>query len=65
MATIARLSEGKFRVAAVTEVPLLRRHTAKRRDHPEWALEISNLQVLGAECNHGQGNWDQTDWRHQ
>ena len=27
------------------------------------ALEITNLQILCHECNHGKGNWDQTDWR--
>jgi 5-methylcytosine-specific restriction endonuclease McrA len=38
-------------------------HIQPRRLHPELALEESNLQVLCHECNHGKGNWDQTDWR--
>lgn len=30
-----------------------------------WSLRLDpdNLQVLCEECNHGKGNWDQTDWR--
>lgn len=38
-------------------------HIKPRRTHPELALTLSNLQVLCGECNHGKGNWDQTDWR--
>lgn len=38
-------------------------HVKPRQTHPGLALELSNLQVLCAECNHGKGNWDQTDWR--
>ncbi len=38
-------------------------HIKPRRKHPELALEFSNLQVLCDECNHGKGNWDETDWR--
>lgn len=38
-------------------------HIKPRRDFPELALVESNLQVLCAVCNHGKGNWDQTDWR--
>ncbi len=30
---------------------------------PELALELSNLQVLCADCNLGKGAWDRTDWR--
>jgi 5-methylcytosine-specific restriction endonuclease McrA len=38
-------------------------HIKPRKLHPELALEKSNLQILCATCNHGKGNWDQTDWR--
>jgi hypothetical protein len=38
-------------------------HIKPRRLYPELALDESNLQVLCAQCNHGKGNWDQTDWR--
>jgi len=38
-------------------------HIKPRRIHPHLALELDNLQVLCHECNHGKGNWDETDWR--
>ena len=38
-------------------------HIKPRKTHPHLALEIANLQVLCSACNHGKGNWDQTDWR--
>jgi len=38
-------------------------HIRPRKKYPELALELSNLQVLCHECNHGKGNWDETDWR--
>lgn len=38
-------------------------HIKPRRTHPELALVKANLQVLCHACNHGKGNWDQTDWR--
>jgi 5-methylcytosine-specific restriction endonuclease McrA len=38
-------------------------HIKPRKFFPELALSLSNLQVLCHECNHGKGNWDQTDWR--
>ncbi len=38
-------------------------HIKPRRRYPELALVESNLQVLCEPCNHGKGNWDQTDWR--
>jgi 5-methylcytosine-specific restriction endonuclease McrA len=38
-------------------------HIKPRRIFPQLALDLTNLQVLCAECNHGKGNWDMTDWR--
>lgn len=38
-------------------------HIKPRKLFPHLALDVSNLQVLCHECNHGKGNWDQTDWR--
>lgn len=38
-------------------------HIKPRKTHPELALTLNNLQILCHECNHGKGNWDQTDWR--
>ena len=38
-------------------------HIKPRKDWPSLALDINNLQILCHECNHGKGNWDQTDWR--
>lgn len=38
-------------------------HIKPRRTHPELALRLDNLQILCHACNHGKGNWDDTDWR--
>ena len=38
-------------------------HIKPRKLFPALALDLSNLQVLCHECNHGKGNWDHTDWR--
>lgn len=38
-------------------------HVKPRRKYPELALDKQNLQVLCGACNHGKGNWDETDWR--
>jgi hypothetical protein len=38
-------------------------HIKPRRLFPALALEETNLQVMCNTCNHGKGNWDQTDWR--
>lgn len=38
-------------------------HIKPRKLFPELALVESNLQVICEVCNHGKGNWDQTDWR--
>jgi len=38
-------------------------HIKPRRKFPGMALCLGNLQVLCNLCNHGKGNWDETDWR--
>ena len=38
-------------------------HIKPRKLFPALALDVDNLQVLCHECNHGKGNWDETDWR--
>ena len=38
-------------------------HVKPRKTASHLALELSNLQILCHECNHGKGNWDKTDWR--
>lgn len=38
-------------------------HIKPRKLFPDLALDLSNLQILCHECNHGKGNWDKTDWR--
>lgn len=39
-------------------------HIKNRRDFPELALEISNLETLCHPCNHGRSNGSTRDWRH-
>lgn len=38
-------------------------HIKPRKLFPELALDEDNLQVLCHDCNHGKGNWCQTDFR--
>jgi 5-methylcytosine-specific restriction endonuclease McrA len=38
-------------------------HIKPRKKWPNLALDVNNLQILCHDCNHGKGNWDQTDWR--
>jgi 5-methylcytosine-specific restriction endonuclease McrA len=40
-------------------------HIKPRLRFPHLKLEKSNLQVLCGPCNHGKGNWDETDWRQE
>ena len=40
-------------------------HIKPRKRYPELALEINNLQILCHDCNHGKGNWNETDWRNK
>jgi 5-methylcytosine-specific restriction endonuclease McrA len=38
-------------------------HIKPRKQFPWLALDIDNCQILCQACNHGKGNWSQTDWR--
>jgi len=38
-------------------------HILPRSIYPEFALVFNNLQILCDDCNHGKGNWDETDHR--
>lgn len=38
-------------------------HVIPRFKAPHLSLELSNTQVLCADCNVGKGAWDTTDWR--
>lgn len=38
-------------------------HIRPLRYNWELRLDPDNLQCLCAVCNHGKGNWDDTDWR--
>lgn len=38
-------------------------HIKPLRKYWHLRLESTNLQVLCEECNHGKGNWDETDFR--
>lgn len=38
-------------------------HIKPLRKYWTIRLDPKNLQVLCNECNHGKGNWDETDWR--
>lgn len=49
--------------AAGDKAPLHVDHIKPRSKYPELALDITNLQVLCADCNIGKLNQDETDWR--
>lgn len=49
--------------SASREAPLHVDHIQPRARWPELSLDLSNLQVLCADCNLGKGAWDDTDWR--
>lgn len=38
-------------------------HIRPMHHYPLLRLELSNLQILCADCNMGKGAWDETDWR--
>jgi len=40
-------------------------HIKPRKLYPELSLKINNLQILCHDCNHGKGNWNETDWRNK
>jgi len=43
--------------------PLHVDHIKPKSVYPHLQYELSNLQVLCADCNVGKGNWDETNWR--
>lgn len=38
-------------------------HIKPLRKYWELRLDPDNVQILCEVCNHGKGNWDETDWR--
>ncbi len=38
-------------------------HIVPIKYFPGKALDLENTQVLCGACNHGKGNWDQTNWK--
>lgn len=46
-----------------SQSPCIERLAGHAAPKADLALSLENLQVLCAECNHGKGNWDMTDWR--
>ena len=40
-------------------------HIKPLKSNWELRLDPDNLQVLCNQCNHGKGNWDETDWRNK
>jgi 5-methylcytosine-specific restriction endonuclease McrA len=38
-------------------------HIKPLRKYWSLRLDFDNLQVLCSDCNHGKGNWDETDFR--
>lgn len=38
-------------------------HIKPLRKYWELRLDPENIQILCEVCNHGKGNWDETDWR--
>jgi HNH endonuclease len=63
--TILRNYAAKCMLCNRTDLPLHVDHIKPLRKYWVLRLEYSNLQVLCEECNHGKGNWDETDWRPQ
>jgi HNH endonuclease len=55
--------EGKCMLCHCSNLPLQVDHIKPLRKHWALRLDITNLQVLCEKCNHGKGNWDETDWR--
>ena len=43
--------------------PLHVDHIKPKSLYPELQYQLSNLQILCADCNVGKGNWDETNWR--
>lgn len=60
--TIVRYG-GRCMACNRTGMPINVDHIKPIRLFWELRLDPENVQVLCADCNHGKGSWDQTDWR--
>ena len=61
--TVLKRSAGCCMLCNRSELPLHVDHIKPLRKNWDLRLQLDNLQVLCEECNHGKGNWDETDWR--
>lgn len=61
--SILKKSAGCCMLCNRSDLPLHVDHIKPLRKHWSLRLRLDNLQVLCEECNHGKGNWDETDWR--
>ena len=63
--TILKKSAGCCMLCNRNDLPLHVDHIKPLRKYWHLRLNLDNLQVLCEECNHGKGNWDESDWRPQ
>lgn len=60
---IIRQIGGRCMACNRSDLPLHCDHIKPVRKYWHLRLDPDNIQVLCEECNHGKGNWDETDWR--
>ena len=53
----------KCMLCGTTEGAMHGDHIKPLRKYWELRLDPENIQILCEVCNHGKGNWDETDWR--
>lgn len=56
-------AKGRCMCCKRDDAPLNVDHIKPVKKHWSLRLDPNNLQVLCGDCNHGKGNWDETDWR--